>query len=80
MRDGHPLRVRAEAHISAMSRRTSADHDQLAQILQVGSWPGGTADRTGPAGRDWARRWARACPHTAVPECTCAEGRCAVCN
>jgi hypothetical protein len=80
MRDGHPLRARARAHIAAMERRTSADHDRLAEILAARAWPGGGEDRTEPAAHAWVRRWGRACAHTVALECTCAQGHCAVCN
>jgi hypothetical protein len=80
MRDGHPLRARVEAHIAAMKRRSDEDHDRLVGILEAGCWPGGPEDRTVPAAHGWVRRWASACPHTVTVTCTCAQGRCAVCN
>jgi hypothetical protein len=80
MRDGNPLRARAEAHIAAMGRRTAADHDRLAEILTGRCWPGGAADRTEPAAHGWVRRWARSSAHAVVLDCACAHGRCAVCN
>ena len=80
MKYGDPLRATAEAHIAAMERRTRDDHDRLAAILQAGCWPGGPEDRSVPAARGWVRQWGRACPHTVAAECTCAQGRCAVCN
>jgi hypothetical protein len=79
MRD-HRLRARAEAHIAAMARRTADDRDRLAEILRAGCRPGGRADRTEPAGRGWVREWGRACAHTVALECTCAQGRCALCS
>ena len=80
MRDGNPLRARAEAHIAAMARRTPADHERLAEILAGRCWPAGGADRTDPAARGWVRRWGRTSVHAVVLECTCAHGSCAVCN
>ena len=74
------LRACAEAHIAAMERRTSADHERLADILRAWCWPGGPEDRTEPVARGWVRRWGRACAHTVSVECTCAQGRCAACN
>jgi hypothetical protein len=74
------LRACAEAHIAAMARRTSADHDRLADILRGWCWPGGPEDRTEPVARGWVRQWGRACAHTVAVECTCAQGRCAACN
>jgi hypothetical protein len=78
MRDRH--RFRAEAHIAAMARRSAADHERLAEILAGQCWPGGEADRNEPAARGWVRRWGRASAHRVILECTCAHGRCAVCN
>jgi len=75
-----PLRARAEAHIAAMGRRTSDDHDRLADILCVRCWPGGGEDRSEPAARAWVRQWGGACCHTVALRCTCAQGRCAICN
>jgi hypothetical protein len=76
----HRLRACAEAHIAAIGRRTSDDHDRLAGILRGWCWPGGAADRTESVGRDWVRRWGHGCRHTVAVECTCAQGSCAVCN
>ena len=80
MRDAHPLRARAEAHIGAMGRRTSADHERLAGILRMSCWPDVGDDRLEPAGIAWVRRWGRAVGHTVAHECTCRQGNCAVCN
>jgi hypothetical protein len=80
MKDGSPLQARAEAHIAAMSRRTRADHDRLAEILQARCWPDGGDDRIEPGARGWVRRWGRASAHSAAVECTCARGHCALCN
>jgi hypothetical protein len=80
MGDDQPLRGRAEAHIAAHGRRTRADHDRLVKTLGGRCWPGGPADRTEPAARGWVRRW-RPRPIGAIAiECTCAQGRCALCN
>jgi hypothetical protein len=78
--EDQPFRARAEAHIAAFARRTAADHDRLAEILRSRCWPGGPGDRTEPAARAWVRRWGPACRHAVALECTCAHGRCAVCN
>jgi hypothetical protein len=80
MRDGNPLRARAEAHIAAMSRRTPADHDRLANFLTARCWPDGVADRTDPAATGWVRRWGLASRHAVTLRCTCPRGRCPVCN
>jgi hypothetical protein len=78
--DDQPLRARAEAHIAAAGRRTEADHDRLAEILSSWCWPGGPADRTEPVARGWLRRWGPQRIEALVFECTCAHGRCELCN
>ena len=78
--EDHPLRARAEAHIAAMERRTQDDHELLAGTLSDWCWPGGPADRTEPVARTWVRQWRPARIGPLVVECTCAEGRCALCN
>ena len=45
-----------------------------------GCWPGGSADRTEPMARQWVRLWRPAQSLAALPACSCAAGRCAVCN
>jgi hypothetical protein len=39
-----------------------------------------TADRTLPAARDWVRRWGPSRTAAIVPDCSCAVGRCGLCN
>jgi hypothetical protein len=75
-----PLRAAAEAHIAAVGRRTAADHDRLATVLRSWCWPGGLEDQTGPVARGWVRRWGPTCLGAIEVECTCAEGRCTLCN
>jgi hypothetical protein len=77
--DEHRLRT-AVAHIAAFARRTSEDHDRLASELSTWCWPGGVADRTEADGRGWIRRAGPACLDSVVVECTCAQGRCTLCN
>jgi len=77
--DDHRFRT-AAAHIAASARRTPADNAQLADHLRSWCWPGGHADHTEPPGRAWVRRWGPACLESIEIECTCAEGRCTLCN
>lgn len=37
-------------------------------------------DRTEPAALEWVRRWGPAPHGAALPECSCAAGRCVTCN
>jgi hypothetical protein len=78
--EDHPLRATAIAHIAASARRTPVDHERLASVLRSWCWPGGLPDRTEPAGRAWMRQAEPACLDTVALECTCARGRCTVCN
>jgi hypothetical protein len=80
MEDDHPLRGRAEELIAACGHRTPTDDDRLAEALRARCWPGGPADRTEPVARGWVRRWRPRTIAIAAFECTCAQGRCALCN
>lgn len=48
----------------------------LPRLLGAAAGP----DRTHPVAREWVRRWQPARALTALPDCGCAVGRCAVCN
>jgi hypothetical protein len=43
-------------------------------------WPGGAEDRTDRAALHWVRRWRPERLGAALPACSCAAGRCPVCN
>lgn len=43
-------------------------------------WPGGSEDRTEPAALYWLRQWRPAQALATLPACSCAAGRCAICN
>jgi hypothetical protein len=60
---------------AARSGRT--DH-----MIAPSIWPGGGADQTRPAAREWLRRWNPRHPVSGadIPGCGCASGRCAICN
>ena len=80
MKDDHPLRARAQAHIAAASRRTAEDHERLAGILQGWCWPGGPEDRTDAVARSLVRTRGPARLARIEFECTCSQGRCTICN
>ena len=42
--------------------------------------PGGSADRTEPAALEWVRRWGPGRLTASPLDCSCEQGRCAVCN
>lgn len=60
-------------------------HDHIAAIAAARDVPrllgmASGADATHPVARDWVRRWGPARTATALPDCSCAAGRCSVCN
>jgi hypothetical protein len=68
------------AIVESIERRTADDTLQLSSRLHAYCWPGGLADRTEPSALEWVRRWGPS-RLTAEPlTCSCAHGRCAVCN
>lgn len=75
-----PLRARAAALIASVARGTEAERDELADALRQRCWPGGGADRTEPVARDWVRLWGPQRLGAVVMRCTCAQGRCDLCN
>lgn len=67
-------------HLDAIAARTRADGQRLADDLLGATWPGGHHDRSERGALDWVRRWR---PRTVAIEtaaCSCAAGRCVVCN
>jgi len=66
-------------HIESAGRQGSEARLVAARVLHA-CWPGGFDDRTEPAALGWIRRWHPAKAGATVPVCSCASGRCAVCN
>lgn len=58
-------------HLRAITART---YEQ--RVLRAAA----AADRSEPAAREWVRRWRPQPASVALPECSCAQGRCATCN
>jgi hypothetical protein len=66
------------------------NHTRLAELIAsagsgMGSlfprcWPGGFLDRRDPLGAEWLRRAGFRPAIAELPECTCAQGRCEICN
>jgi hypothetical protein len=68
------------------------DDDEIRRHLEPGAagamtarllhacWPGGPHDRTERAALQWLRRWRPERLGAALPVCSCATGRCTVCN
>ena len=63
--------------VTVLSERTQAQADLLASTLAA-RW--NASDRHQPAAHEWLRRWSPEPAHFAAPACTCAAGRCLVCN
>ena len=69
-----------EAHITSVAARTEGETDGLVSAAVRECWPGGAADRTEPWALEWVRRWGPSRSVARVLQCSCAQGRCAVCN
>ena len=63
--------------VTVLSERTPAQSDLLASTLAA-RWS--ASDRHEPAAHEWLRRWTPKPAHFVAPACTCAAGRCLVCN
>jgi hypothetical protein len=66
--------------IETLATRKHGESMQL--VLRIGRhcWPGGPADRTTPITRNWLRSWGPGGVPPSAPGCSCAHGRCGVCN
>jgi hypothetical protein len=67
-------------HIQSAAVRQSAERRRLTARMLRRCWPGGAEDRTEPAARNWIRRWRPAKGAAILPACSCASGRCVLCN
>jgi hypothetical protein len=76
-----PARDRFVAgHITSISTRAEPDTDQLILSLRECCWPGGSGDRSEPGALEWVRRWGPVRVVPVPPVCSCAIGRCRLCN
>ena len=66
--------------ITALDARTADETRELTARVRRGCWPGGDEDRSQPGALGWVRLWRPERLGTRVPACSCAAGRCAVCN
>jgi hypothetical protein len=78
--DSHYHETLVAALIETVATWTDADKDRLASMLGAHCWPGGILDRNSPRGRESVRGWQPGGTLPAIPACSCARGRCAVCN
>ena len=65
--------------LTSLSARTPAETVVLTARLRESCWPG-SDDRTDALAREWLRRRGLAVPTPKTEGCTCATGRCRVCN
>jgi hypothetical protein len=70
----HRLVVRL---VTLLHERTQAQGDLLAATLAA-RWS--ASDRHEPAAHEWLRHWTPKPATFVTPACTCAAGRCLVCN
>jgi hypothetical protein len=71
---------RIRQHIEAASGRPARDTQRLTVQIAGFCWPGGSEDRSEPGALAWLRRWRPATGGAALPVCSCAAGKCGVCN
>ncbi|HMJ32440.1 MAG TPA: hypothetical protein VK501_00880 [Baekduia sp.] len=67
-------------HIAAIAGRTESESQHLVAFMQRTCWPGGSQDRRDPTALAWVRRWRPGRAGAEIPVCSCAQGRCVVCN
>jgi hypothetical protein len=67
-------------HIEAAAPGDGATALRLASLIVGVCWPGGSEDRSERAAREWFREWHTEMIATELPACSCATGRCILCN
>jgi hypothetical protein len=75
-----PHDVFIAALVDSIATRGAAQADGLLSGMTHRFWPGGTSDRTVPSARRWLSRWSPRRVELPQRECTCAAGRCELCN
>jgi hypothetical protein len=78
--DGSSPEPSVPAIVEAISSRTEPETDRLATMLRSSCWPGGGSDRRVPGAIEWLRRWGPNGKGNPPVACSCAAGRCFVCN
>ena len=66
-----------ERIVTVLSERTPAQGELLAATLAA-RWS--ASDRHEPEGNEWLKRWTPKPATFVTPKCTCAAGRCLICN
>jgi hypothetical protein len=67
-------------HIQAAIVCEASEARRLTYRMLSACWPGGSADRTEPAALGWIRHWRPDTLGASLPACSCASGRCLLCN
>jgi len=67
------------AHIQSIHARAEPDGQRLAAAIAHRCWPGGE-DRSEPGALPWVRLWGPRGLAFLPPACSCAVGRCRICN
>ena len=71
---------RIREHIADVGARGEAETSFLSSRIQRACWPRGVGDRMEPYARRWRAHWRPARAAGPVPACSCARGRCLICN
>ena len=78
--DGSPPEPSVPAIVEAIASRSAPETERLATMLRSSCWPGDGSDRRVPGALDWVRRWGPNGKSKLPVVCSCAAGRCFVCN
>jgi hypothetical protein len=68
------------AAISSITTRSEREVAILTLEFVRACWPGGVEDRLERVAVPWVKRWGPARMTLALAACSCADGRCSVCN
>jgi hypothetical protein len=68
------------SHIKSISARAEPDTERLVSAMLGRCWPGDSGDRSEPGALEWLRRWGPRGVEPTPLVCSCAAGRCRVCN
>jgi hypothetical protein len=68
------------AMVAAIAGRDAHGTKRLTSMLERCAWPGGHADRVERGALEWVRLWGPGRLTTEPVDCSCAHGRCLVCN
>jgi hypothetical protein len=67
-------------HIESVGPLGRTDARRLASLMLSACWPGGPEDRTERVALEWLRHWRPEPLAAELPACSCATGRCVLCN